>query len=441
MKEFLEKLIAEKRSKLNEILKRMDESNDLNDVKALAAKIDEIKSEIAEIEAQIAKLKEEEPKQEPDANPEPPKNGNDRSRFNPIATYRNTNGQSVQSRSFGRDSMEYRKAFMKFVQTGEKSDILISESRSGDAYTVTTDLGILLPETIEQKVYTGITKRYGKLLEQVDVRNVKGVLKLAIGLDDVTVSHGDETLVPDAQKIAVKGYVTIGYNKIVALWGKTELEDILSVEAFETAVTNKLIAAIKKDIDSQIVAGRGSANNEFNGILTEAAAVSSRIPSANVIEMTAADVADWTKWQTEFFAKLDPDYIERTDAKFLFTSDTWESNIRTLHDNNNHPVYEEKFNTVTGEEIRKFHGFGVDLIGSDLTINSVGFEGFDSASDGDYFGMLWVPYESYIVNFNQPLAISQFDDKKTDKVYTKAKAYADGNVKDGGFIYLLKKDV
>ena len=61
-----------------------------------------------------------------------------------------------------RSSMEYRKAFMEYVQTGKRSDILQFEKRA-DAANESSDLGVLLPQTVIQEIITGVEKIYGQL--------------------------------------------------------------------------------------------------------------------------------------------------------------------------------------------------------------------------------------------------------------------------------------
>ena len=69
-------------------------------------------------------------------------------------------------------TMEYRKAFMKYVLSGEKS----AELRA-DATTKTTDIGSVIPTTIMNKIYEKI-ENFGKIYSKITKTNFKGGLAI-----------------------------------------------------------------------------------------------------------------------------------------------------------------------------------------------------------------------------------------------------------------------
>ena len=84
------------------------------------------------------------------------------------------------------DDMEYRSAFMEFVQKGKQSEIL--RQRSAEA-GVAADLGILIPETIVQKVMTELSKSRGYLYNAVLHTNFRGGVKYPIGSFKATFKY------------------------------------------------------------------------------------------------------------------------------------------------------------------------------------------------------------------------------------------------------------
>lgn len=447
MEEYFNEFIIAKKKELDETLKKLDESQSVDEVKDLSKKIEAIKAEIAAAEEQLAKLKAEKEK-EPD-NTEPtqdePQTQTDRSRFNPIGTYRNANGKSVQKRST-RNSMEYREAFMKYVQSGEKSDILQFRSRFGgeirnNESSTVADLGVLLPMTIEKELIKGLKKDVGKLYDDVRKLNVRGGVRFGVAAFNPTFHRVGETSAPsDRQKVSVSSYVEFGFRMGEIRISQTYINALMEVEEFEQGFIEAMLDSYRAAMDAEIVAGRGSTNNEMEGILVEANKVSgSRIDASHIIEMTAADVADWAKWQSKLFAKL-PLSLKSRRAKFVFTNGTWEANIKTLKDNNNRPIAEDWFNQFSGEPVVRYRGHEVTLIEGDIAINSLGFKDFDTASDGDYFGMIWVPDMAYCINSNKEWTIDRYEDKDKCEWVTRGIVVNDGKILDPGYVYLLKKD-
>lgn len=107
------------------------------------------------------------------------------------------------------DDMEYRSAFMEFVQKGKQSEIL--RQRSAEA-GVAADLGILIPETIVQKVMTELSKSRGYLYNAVLHTNFRGGVKYPIGSFKATFKRITETTVSDRQKAgSVTEFVQFGY--------------------------------------------------------------------------------------------------------------------------------------------------------------------------------------------------------------------------------------
>lgn len=316
-------------------------------------------------------------------------------------------------------SMEYRSAFKAYAQKGVQNEIL---KRTADV-NISTDLGVLLPETVVQKVITELDGVYGTLWSKVRHTNIKGGVKYPIGSFGATFKRITETSVSERQKGgSITGSVVFSYNIGEIRLARTLLEDVLSVEAFETELAKVIVKAYVKAMDLEIINGDPE-QNEMEGILK-----SDRV--TNVIEMTADDVADWTKWEEKVFAEI-PLALENAGLEFVVAKQTYVSNLCTLKDDNNQPIHKAGFD-VTDKQ-HKFNEYPVTRV--EKTI----FNDFNSCSTGDVFGMLWAPKEAYAVNSNMQFTMMHYFDQETNQYVDKALCINDGKVLDPQYIYLLKK--
>lgn len=328
------------------------------------------------------------------------------------------------------DDMEYRSAFMEFVQKGKQSEIL--RQRSAEA-GVAADLGILIPETIVQKVMTELSKSRGYLYNAVLHTNFRGGVKYPIGSFKATFKRITETSVSNRQKAgSVTEFVQFGYLIGEIRLARTLLQTVLTVNAFETELAKVIVEAYLEAMDREILTGE-STNNECEGILTEANKVSGgRIKSDHIIEFTEAEMKDWKSWQTKLFAKI-PLSMRKLKPEFVMTLATYEANIKTLADDNNRPVYAETYNPVDGAERATFKARTVNFVENDT------FKDFDEAKNGEYFGMYWVGKEAYAINSNMQFGVKKYWDYEKNEEVTQALVINDGKVLDPQYIFLLKK--
>jgi HK97 family phage major capsid protein len=176
-------------------------------------------------------------------------------------------------------------------------------------------------------------------------------------------------------------------------------------------------------MDNEIIRGDTS-KGELEGITTKVGVKS--------IALTDADMADWKALQKKIFAVL-PLAMRSKPYEFLMSAGTYESNIKTLSDSANRPVYSETFSPVDGALSCKFKGHDVTLVEQDILPD------FDSASANDVFGVLWVPAEAYAVNTNAEFTVVRYFDHETNQEVTKALVVNDGKVLRTDLIYLLTK--
>lgn len=342
-------------------------------------------------------------------------------------------GNDVKPNETNLDSMEYRTAFMNYVVKGTRSDLLQYVQRD-DAAGQSDDLGVMIPQTVVQKIIKDLEKVYGQLYSRVRKTNIQGGVKYPIGSFSATFTRITETTKSDRQKGgSITGSVTFEYKIGEIRLARTILQSVLSVPAFEAELAKVIVQAYVKAMDHEIMLGNEE-SNEMQGILTEANKSGGRIPKANIIEFTAEEVADWKQWQKKLFAEI-PLSMRGLRPEFVMTPGTWEANIKTLADDNNRPVYMETFNPVDGAEIARFKGRDVVFVEEDILKN------FDDAATGEYFAMLWVPEEAYAINTNMEFSVTRYMDHEANQMVTKALVINDGKPLDTKYIYLLKKKV
>lgn len=342
-------------------------------------------------------------------------------------------GNDVKPNETNLDSMEYRTAFMNYVVKGTRSDLLQYVQRD-DAAGQSSDLGVMIPQTVVQKIIKDLEKVYGQLYSRVRKTNIQGGVKYPIGSFSATFTRITETTKSDRQKGgSITGSVTFEYKIGEIRLARTILQSVLSVPAFEAELAKVIVQAYVKAMDHEIMLGNEE-SNEMQGILTEANKSGGRIPKANIIEFTAEEVADWKQWQKKLFAEI-PLSMRGLRPEFVMTPGTWEANIKTLADDNNRPVYTETFNPVDGAEIARFKGRDVVFVEEDILKN------FDDATNGEYFAMLWVPEEAYAINTNMEFSVTRYMDHEANQMVTKALVINDGKPLDTKYIYLLKKKV
>lgn len=435
MKEFLNKMLASKKAEYDEKVKRMKASQNTDEVRELGETLLKLRDEINEVEAQIANLETEEKKAEEDKKldeKEEDKKEEGRS-LDPLATFslKKTEERKMDENK-GRRSMEYRMAFKDYVQKGIMNPIL---ERRDDGPGTSADLGILVPLTISDEIITRLNKKYGQIYDRVRHLNVKGGLEFAIGEFDFTAKRiAEGAAAPTAEKGKITDKVSFGFRNCWIGASRTILESELNVESFESKVVDGIYSAYVKKMDTEVIKGQGSASNEMEGILFEAAKTSgSRIDPSHIITFTENEMKDWKSWQTKLFAKVSIE-MRAENPEFVMTPGTYESNIKTLVDNNNRPVYYETFNPIDGAERASFKGKEVVFV-----VDGNGLNDFDTAAANDVFGIYWVPQKAYAINSNLEFSLTQWRDHSNLQDITYALVVNDGKVLNGDYLFILKK--
>ena len=415
-KKILEQRMQRLLDKKQKLSQRCDASTDVNEVRSLTEQLDDVKAEIEETQAELDAIAEEEASQE--------------ARAKAPADSKLVGGEVLGAFSTKKEerkedffeSMEYRSAFMKYVQNGTPI------TRNGEAIS-TTETGAAIPLTIMREVINTVRKRYGNLYAKVRKTNIKGGVDYPVGALEADFKWITEETVSPRQKTDKLGTVSFKYNTAEIRIAQTFLANLLTLESFEAEITKVIAIAYVKAMDFGIVNGTG--NGQMLGILNDASVTGL---SGHTIQMSANDINDWKSWRSKFFAKIPLGY---RSGEFIFPVSTVDAYLETMSDANGNPVFRQ----ATGLEVNdgdamdpngRFFGRRISLVEPDIIPD------FDTASVGDVIGIFWNP-EDYAINENFGFAMRRYFDEETNEWVDKALVVVDGKVLNPNSFYLITK--
>ena len=429
-KDILLKRLRRLQEKKAKLAARCNASTDVNEVRSLTEDLDEVNAEIEETQAELDAIYEE-----PEAPAEEPTE--ERSKVpanatlvNPIASV--VMGQTGSQARANEDvfaSMEYRQAFKDYVQRGVTSELISKgvaamQARSGAAAN-TESLGAIIPTTLINEFINEIRKVYGQLFNKVRKLNVQGGVRFPIGELQATFHWISESTVSPTQDGGDTQDVIFEYNIGEIRVSQSLLSSIVTLDLFEREVVSIMVKAYLQAMDIGIVKGTGK--GQMLGILNDPRVT-------NVVELTAAEINNWTAWRKKFFSKLPLGYRA---GEFIFPLATVESYLETMADANNNPIFRQ----ATGLEVNdgdaanpngRFFGREVSLVEPDVLPD------FDTAADGDVIGIYWQP-EEYAINTNMEMAMKRYFDDDINKWINKLLTVVDGKVLNPKGYVLIKK--
>lgn len=431
-KKVLEKRQARLMARRDALIKRSNDSEDINEVRAINEQLTTIAEDLQDIADELLALTEEEG--EGEGNGEGTGDEGQASRSaapttnvqarggNPLAAYGQTQPQAAErSASDVLSSMEYRTAFANYVRTGNWN---YEQRDSSAGMVITTDVGKIIPNTIMNELIKEL-KSYGNLYNRVRKLNVQGGVEFPIEDLIPTVSWITETTPATAQSVPeVKTSVAFGYHICEARIAQSLLSQVTSLAVLESEIAKLLAEAFIKEFDRIIINGSGS--GQPTGILND-----TRVKNANKITIAAADAVDWTKWREKLFAKIPLSY--RAGGVLLMTVDTWEGLICTMKDANNRPLYTEVYDVATNQTTYRFNGKEVMLVENDL-----GIYDFSTATSGQPYMIYFKPTD-YAINSNLQIGFKRYFNDDTNKWVNKGLCIMDGKLLDVNSCYIIKK--
>lgn len=397
-------------------------SEDVNEVRAINAQIEELNIEIEETRQEI-ELEDETRAAEPPANATLV-NGN------VIAGFGQTSAVTQQRNEVDPfATLEYRQAFMKYAQTGAEIPVNLYQRDGMPANT--NSLGATIPTTTLNEFINEIRKVYGNLYAKVRKLNIPGAVKVPISELQATFKWiTEDTVSPRQDGGEINQFVEFSYNMAEIRVSQTLLSSIVALDVFEREIVRIMLIAYMQAMDTGIVKGTG--NGQMLGILNDPRVIA----TGNVVEMTAVQLNDWTAWRKNFFAKLPLGYRY---GEFIFPLATVDAYLETMADANNNPIFRQ----ATGLEVNdgdsrnpngRFFGREIALVEPDILPD------FDSANAGDVIGIFWQPNE-YAINTNMQFGMRRWFDEDRNEWVNKMLTVVDGKVLNPRGIWLIKKKV
>lgn len=409
-KKFYEKRLKKLQAKKEELRKKALASDDVNEVRDLSERIEELNEDIADIKEALADLeaivnedKDAEAKEEENRSNMPVSANAHVPAGATKVTFRST---PVENK--GIESMEYRSAFMNYVQNGTPIPAEFRDVIS------TADTGAAIPTTVMNNVINTVRKRYGNLYNKVTKTSVRGGVEIPVGALQATFSWINETTVSDRKKVGKLGKVIFAYNTAEIRIAQTFLSQLLTVDSFETRLAEIIAVAYLQAMDEGIV--KGSGEGSMLGILNDPRVT-------NEITLTADQIGSWKDWRKKFFAKLPLGY---RGGEFIFPVSTVDAYLETMSDNNQNPIFQQATGLVVndGDAVNpngRFFGRDISLVEPDIIAD------FDTASAGDVIGIYWQP-EEYVINENFGFTMRRYFDEETNEWVDKALVVVDGKV-------------
>ena len=412
-KEYFEKRLARLNAEREELRAKGLASTDANEVRSINEQIENMNKDIEEIRAALAAAE----KEELNAGEQRAAVPANAQLVNPLGSFKTEAREDVEPLA----TMEYRKAFMAYVQKGTA----IPAELRGEAIN-TAETGAAIPMTIMNEVINTVRKRYGNLYGKVRKLAIKGGVEFPIGALQASFKWINEATVSPRQKIGDLGKISFGYHTAEIRIAQSFLSNILSLSSFENKITEVIAVAYLQAMDYGIV--NGSGDGSMTGILND-----SRV--TNSIQMSAEDINDWKKWRKNFFAQLPLGY---RSGEFIFAASTVDAYLETMSDANGNPIFRQ----ATGLEVNdgdaanpngRFFGRDVALVEPDIVAD------FDTASAGDVIGIYWQP-EEYAINENFGFTMRRYFDEETNEWVDKAIVVVDGKILNPtGFYKIVKK--
>lgn len=415
-------------AKKDKLAERCKASTDVDEVRALTEQLSDLNDDIKDIQDELdelrAKAKTEDTEERAKEIPDNAKLVNGGVVGGHVVA---TAEMNTKRSGDYRETMEYRKAFMNYVQRGTAIPEQFREQRGDEIDTA--DAGAVIPLTVMRDIINTVRVRYGNLYDKVTKTAVKGGVEYPVGDLSATFSWITESTVSPEKDAGPIATVSFGYHTAEIRIAQTFLSALLSIEAFEAKIVEMIAVAYRKAMDTGIV--RGSGKGQMLGILNDTRVTSQADHS---ITMTAAQFNDWTAWRKRVIGAIPLGY---RGGEFIFPMSTVDKYLETMADSNNNPIFRQ----ATGLEVNdgdaanpngRFFGHDISIVEPDIVAD------FDSASAGDVVGIYWIPSDYYI-NENFGFTMRRYFDEGRNKWITKALIVVDGKLVNTKGVYLIKK--
>lgn len=395
MKNYLEKRQKALMDKREKLIKRSQESEDVNEVRAINDELMDIANELHDIADELAKLSDNGDGDGSNGDGGRPADGGQRS-FNPIATYGMGAVAKRDANAGTTDSMEYRTAFMNYVLRNKPIPAEVREA----ANTTTTDVASVIPTVLVNRIVESM-EECGMILPLVTRTSYAAGVVIPTSTVRPVATWVAEGASSDAQE-KTTGKITFSYNKLRCEISMSMEVGTMAISAFETAFVANVADAMTIAIEKAILNGNGS--GQPKGILTEtpAAAITLKDAVPTYAELTQIEGKVGAQWEST--------------AKWCMTKAQFMA-ILGMVDSNGQPIARIDYG-IDGKAERR-------ILGREVVIHPYATEmGTNVAFIFDF--------NDYVLNTIYDLGISKKQDWDTEDIRTKAVMSVDGKVINAG---------
>lgn len=314
------------------------------------------------------------------------------------------------------DTREYKNAFMEYVCRGQK---IPDKYRDAAAKTTAADASAVIPTTTVREIIKEL-KSHGNIYAKVRRLNVQGGVEFPILTLKPTATWVGEGASED-QKIKADQKVSFSYYGLECKIAQSLLASVVTFEEFQSEFVALATEAIIIALETAIVNGTGS--GQPLGILKD-----SRIPTANVINMTVEELGEWKEWKKKVFSKMKKAY---RNGEFFMAQSSFDSFIDAMTDTTGQPIGRVNYG-IDGGETYRFGGKTVETVEEDILPD------FESAAVGDAVA-IFTKLSDYAINSNMEMTATRWIDNDTNEVKNKVMVIADGKLLDPNGTLIIKK--
>ena len=408
IKEKLTKKLEKLNARRDEVMENLINENEAETRAALGDTLKALKDDIVEVEGMIAEINE----------PEPGEDGEGRG-LNPVAAMQTRTAQNDE----GTSSLEYRRAFQKYMSTGKM------EARA-DETTKTTDTNVsaVIPENLVNQIiekyeqlgviYNLVTKTAYPVGQSIPVDGVKPTATW-VGRNTSTPSSSTngEGASSDSQKKTLGAAIVFAHYKLRCEIRYTEEIATMALPAFEALFVKQVGEAMLRAQEYAIVEGDGYGMP--TGILANTPDTGKAITIAE--GASGAELTYETLCECEAAIPVE----KEGKAKWCMTKKTFMSFVGMV-DQNGQPIARVNYG-INGKPERT-------LLGRDVIIyvpqSGSMLKDFASSVDANTLIAFIFDFEDYVLNTNYDLGISHARDWDNEDHKTKAVLACDGKVID-----------
>lgn len=311
---------------------------------------------------------------------------------------------------------EYERAFMEFICRGAEIPV---EYRA-DATTGTADSGAVIPTTLLNKIIEQMDT-YGNIYAGVTKLNIRGGVEIPTAELKPVAKWVTETTVSDTQKLEAKDTISFSYYMVECRLSQRLLANVVSLPIFNAKFVPLAAEAIVRACEAAIVSGSGK--GEPLGIVND-----TRVPEANVIELTEKELGSFEAWHKKVKAKMKKAYRNGT---FIMAQASFDGYIDGMVDANGQPVGRVNYG-INGEETYRFMGKAVETVEEELIADIA------TADAGDVVA-IFTKLSDYAINSNMQMTSVKWQDHDNNLIKNKCTMIADGKLVDPYGTLIIKK--